>query len=127
MRSSDSQVSEQKSSDDIPAVEASIQPTDTVENVAESSTPTPNLAEQANLELSCDLCDFKSKWKNGVKIHKTRIHRNMEQLDGSNDLKEEEEDFKYLATCRYWEEGEIGTGFQTYLDAVDIIGESDIR
>ena len=42
MRSSDSQVSEQKSSDDIPAVEASIQPTDTVENVAESSTPTPN-------------------------------------------------------------------------------------
>ena len=32
-----------------------------------------------------------------------------------------------MATCRYWEEGEIGAGFQTYLDAVDIIEESDIR
>ena len=59
-----------------------------------------------------------------MNIHKTRRHRSIKQLDGSNDLKEEEEDFKYLATCRYWEEGANGTGFQTYLDAVDLIEES---
>ena len=39
---------------------------------------------------------------------------------------EEEDDLKYFTTSHYWKEGQFGTGFQTYLDALDIVKESDI-
>ena len=122
---SGSQVSEKNSTEDIPAAEASNQHDEMVEEVETGNTD--NLAEQADEvqpKLSCDFCSFTSNWENGVKIHIARKHKTIVQLDGSNKL--EEDDYKYCATSHYWKEGQIGTGYQTYLDALDIVEESDL-
>ena len=115
-------VSEQKPSDEMPAAEASIQ-SETVEKVTNEGNIV-NLAGEAKEEFSCDICDFKSNWANGLRIHMTRKHNSIEQLDGCDDL---EENDKYLSCSNYWKEGQIGTVFQTYLDAIDIIDKSDLR
>ena len=80
--------------------------------------------EQANKEYSCDLCDFTSNWDNGLNIHMGRMHSRIEQLDGCND--NENEDTKYKHTSHYWKKGYLGTAFQAFLDATDIIEESDL-
>ena len=82
-----------------------------------------DLAEKAEGCHSCDLCDFTSNWKNGLRVHMTRMHKNIEQLDGSQDL---EEDDKYLSCNRYWKDGYLGTASQSYLDALDILETSDL-
>ena len=33
-----------------------------------------NQVEQAREDFSCDICDFKSYWENGLAIHMTRKH-----------------------------------------------------
>ena len=40
--------------------------------------------------FQCVLCDFKSNWENGLKVHMARKHDNnvIEQLYGNNDLNE---------------------------------------
>ena len=53
----------------------------------------------------------------------TRMHRNIEQLDGCEDL---EEDDKCISCSRYWRDGYLGTGFKSYLDALDILETSDL-
>ena len=30
----------------------------------------------------CELCDFVSSWETGLKVHESRKHKNIEQLDG---------------------------------------------
>ena len=81
------------------------------------------IAEKAITEFSCEICDFVSNWENGLSIHMSRIHKDIEQLDGSNDF---EEDEKYLGSSHYWKNGYLGTVYQSYLDASDIIEMSDL-
>ena len=38
-------------------------------------------ADQANENTECIICGFKSKWHNGLKIHMSKMHRNIEQMD----------------------------------------------
>jgi hypothetical protein len=114
-----SQVSGQKPSEEMPAAEASIQ-SKTVEKEGNNC----NLANQAKVTFSCDLCDFTSNWKNGLTIHMTRKYDRIEQLDGCGD---DEENDKYLSSGHYWKKGWIGTVFQTYLDADDVIDKSNLN
>ena len=96
---------------------------DSTEKVEESVDE----AEQAREEFSCPICDFVSNWENGLGIHMTKKHANLEQLDGGSSISEdaEESDKKYSETIRYWKEGKLGTVFQSYLDAITCIEESD--
>ena len=57
----------------------------------------------------------------------TKKHAHLEQLDGGTSISEdyEEKENKYSATIRYWEEGKLGTVFQSYLDAIDCIEKRD--
>ena len=113
--------SDNKSSDVLPAAEASNQNETKQDDVAEKSEEISdaNSAEQAKCEFSCDICDFTSNWANGLNIHMTRKHPHIEQLDGIRDDLDNED--IYFKTCQYWKEGKLGNIFQTYLDILEII------
>ena len=69
-------------------------------------------AEQANENVECFICGFKSKWQNGLKIHMSKMHKNIEQMDGmadTSELENVEKDDKYENTKHYWETGRLGT------------------
>ena len=53
----------------------------------------------------------------------SRKHANIEQLDGCNDISE---DSKYRYSRHYWKSGYLGTTYQSFLDALDIIEESEL-
>ena len=60
--------------------------------------------DQAEDGFLCEVCDFKSNWANGLAIHLTRKHANIEQLDGSNSIcenSEKEKDEEYSRTVHY--------------------------
>jgi hypothetical protein len=116
-----------------------------VENPAESAAKADNVSEgqegaaaeqavksapedkQVDDQFPCHICDFRSNWANGLTIHMTRKHSKIEQLDGCISVSEDlEEDEKYYGTRDYWKEGRIGTAYQTFLDAIDIVDESDL-
>ena len=86
-------------------------------------------AENAVTDFSCLICDFESNWKNGLKIHIARKHDNIEQMDGNNSLNidEVDEDQKYSETHHYWKTGKLGTIFQSYLDANEIVDKSNLE
>ena len=46
----------------------------------EVEEPNDESAEQANITFLCIICDFVSNWENGLQIHITRKHTNMEQI-----------------------------------------------
>ena len=85
--------------------------------------------EETESEFFCDLCEFKSKWQNGVNIHMARKHSRIEQLDGNSSVNDasEEDDEKYKGVKHYLHTGWLGGGYQTYLDALDVIDESDFK
>ena len=87
-----------------------------------------NLAEQAEKDFPCPICDFTSNWENGLQIHMTRKHLNIEQIDGNDTFVSEdlEEDDKYSGTCHYWKTGRLSTVYQSFLDANDIIDHSNL-
>jgi hypothetical protein len=58
-----------------------------------------------------------------MSIHVARKHSSIEQLDGSDDLEEID---KYSDTCHYWKTGRLGTVFQTFIDANEIIDSSNL-
>ena len=89
----------------------------------ETECDKPNLANQATDGFSCDICDFKSNWANGLSIHIARKHCSIEQVDGIDDLKEND---KYPDTCHYWKTGRLGTVFQTFIDVNEIIDTSNL-
>jgi hypothetical protein len=65
---------------------------------------------------------------NGLAIHMTKKHAQLEQLDGNTSISEDSEEIerdKYSETIRYWKEGKLGTTFQSYLDANDVIETSN--
>ena len=94
--------------------------------VAHESTESAmdNEAQEAEKRFECILCDFHSNWENGVKIHMSRKHGNIEQLDGNIDIEDENSiDEEYERTEHYWEKGWLGRFYQTFLDVSKIIDE----
>ena len=79
-------------------------------------------------EFECHMCDFKSIWKNGLAVHMARKHSQIEWRDGNaeNSTLENPDDDKYENTKDYWEKGHLGGGFQTYIDALEVIGEMNL-
>ena len=61
--------------------------------------------------MSCQSCDFRSKWKTGLKVHMFCSHKEMDK-----DVCEQ-----YESTSNYWKTGHLGTIFQRFLDANDLI------
>ena len=47
-------------------------------------------AENALKHVECLICDFSSNWENGLKIHMSRKHSKIEQIDGHFDHPEDE-------------------------------------
>ena len=86
-------------------------------------------AENAVTDFKCEICDFSSNWKNGLEIHMSRKHSFIEQLDGNCSLSDEDkdDDHKYLETLQYWKSGKLSSVYQTYLDANEIIDESNFE
>ena len=84
-------------------------------------------AEKANLtgNFDCLICDFSSPWSNGLKVHMSRVHTKLEQLDGCVDDITTEQDKKYANTAHYWERGHIGIAYHSYLDATKIIDDCE--
>ena len=101
------------------------------DQVADEATEIPTI-EEINVSEAEDvseffeyiLCDFRSNWNNGLKIHITRKHGKIEQLDGNTTENDESADERYAGTKHYWEFGRLGTVYQTFLDANDIIDKS---
>ena len=55
-----------------------------------------------------------------------RKHHKIEQVDGNNSVASDEvedDDKKYSETIHFWKTGILGTMFQTFLDAKDIISK----
>ena len=92
----------------------------------------PEATAQQN---ECHICDFKSTWENGLKVHMSRKHRNIIQLDGNDsfqigDINGTEDilvDELYKSTEHYWRSGWIGKVYQSFLDATRIIEESALE
>ena len=78
-------------------------------------------ADQADENFECIICDFKSTWQNGLNVHMSRKHGNLEQIDGMTDIVEFENDEKYENTKHYWEKGRLGTVYKCFIDANAII------
>ena len=87
-----------------------------------NSEKNENLAVQAE-EHFCEICDFKTNWKNGLNIHMSRKHGKIEQVDGNYD---DESDEEYISSKNYWKSGQISTVYQTFLDVNKIIEDSDL-
>ena len=81
-------------------------------------------AEQQLEDFACDICDFRSKWSNGLEIHMTRKHATLEQIDGA--IGDGEEDLQYDHSDYYWKNGRIGISYQTYIDILEIVESSDL-
>ena len=115
--------------DVLPADEAGASSVDAAEQVA-SETEDANdiLADQAKVTFQCLMCDFVSNWQNGLEIHLTRKHAKVEQIDGNATFVDEdlEEDQKYSWTRNYWETGKLGTVYQSFLDANELIEKSNL-
>ena len=73
------------------------------ENASENSNELKN--------FTCEICDFSSKWENGLLFHMTKKHGNIEQLDGIAET--ETDDEKYERTRYYWERATIGIPYCT--------------
>ena len=58
----------------------------------------------------------------------TRKHGKIDQLDGlaSEDIDEIDDDKEYTRTKHYWKTGWLGTVYQSFLDANQIIEKSDL-
>ena len=81
-------------------------------------------AEQASDQFSCELCDFESKWRNGLEIHMTRKHGTLEQIDGV--ICDGKQDLVYDRSDYYWKTGRIGISYQTYIDIIDVVQNSEL-
>ena len=52
------------------------------------------------------------------------VEGNINKASISEDFEDNEID-KYSSTIRYWKEGKLGTAFQSYLDAIDVLETSN--
>ena len=106
--------------------------TDDEENENEITVLETASIEKPGEIFNCELCDFKSIRKNGVTIHMSYRHRMIEQLDGAvcDDMADDEYEKKilqkYKNTVEVWRTGELGSDYQAYLDALEVINDSNI-
>ena len=118
-------VVDQPSSDESVAkpdeLEADEAPTVQVEANTESTS-----AAKADT-FDCELCEFKSNWKNGLSIHMSRKHDKIEQLDGASDALNDQGNDEYKGSKHYWKSGWLGAAFQSYSDALKVLEESDLE
>ena len=100
--------------------------TETSDKLAETARDL--IAEKAKPDFPCVICDFVSNWEGGLHIHISRKHSTIEQVDGNNSLvgDDPEEDLKYDISSHYWKTGKLGTGYQAFLDANEIINASSL-
>ena len=59
-----------------------------------------------------------------MNVHLTRKHSNIDQLDGASEIQDNDE--KYENSKHYWESGQLGTVYQSFISANDIIENSDM-
>ena len=119
-------VAEEASVDPAYVVEEAIggsQAEEAIENRLRNENYENEVAEVPSL-YKCEICDFSSVWLNGFNIHISRKHSTIEQLDGHNE--DNSDDEKYSRTRHYWERGWLGSGYQTYIDAIDLIESSEL-
>ena len=84
------------------------------------------LIDKSENEFNCEICDFTSNWKNGLEIHMTRNHSSVEQLDGNVTI-DDDVDEEYTRTRHYWKSGWLGSVYQCFLDANQIIDNSNLK
>ena len=94
-----------------------------IENVVPEEEQNVASTEKVNV-FTCNICAFQSKWENGLKIHTARKHKNIVQVDGCDDIMDEND--AYESSIGYWETGEVGMAYYTYLDAVKVIENSEL-
>ena len=65
--------------------EKSIQNSEIVADTNDRKNQELNGAEKASPpeNYECPICDFTSTWNNGLKVHMSRVHTKLEQIDGS--------------------------------------------
>ena len=104
------------------------------ENAAETSdefaeTAGDAIAEKARTDFPCLICDFVSNWESGLQVHMSRKHTTIKQVDGNNSFvgDESEEDEKYDRSVHYWKTGYLGTGYQNFIDANEVIDASNLN
>ena len=119
--SSSSQISDEESCD-LEADKATncVETSDSVEVIEINS------AVKAD-SFPCDICDFTSNWANGLNIHLARKHATIEQLDGSAEEMNDNDSDPYLGSLHYWKKGWLGGAYQSYLDAIAVIENSDLN
>ena len=83
--------------------------------------------ERVERKCQCELCDFKRNWHNGLGIHMSRKHSKLEQLDGKTSIHEASEDEKYSSTRHYLKNGWLGSAYQTFVDATEVIDACDLH
>ena len=54
-----------------------------------------------------------------------RVHTKLEQIDGNVDCITSEQDSRYHDTAHYWERGQIGMAYHSFLDANRILDDCD--
>ena len=88
--------------------------TDVAENVAVTSkiTPSSRNIKENDGKFECKSCDFSSKWEFGLQVHVKCVHA--ENLGAA--MKE-----KYDNTSSYWKGGHLGTFYQRFLDANELV------
>ena len=74
--------------------------------------------------FDCDLCDFSSSWENGLKVHMSRKHSKIEQLDGTVDG--DGYDQHYEGSKHYWSKGWLGGAYQSFMDAMETVEKCDM-
>ena len=90
----------------------------------DQSNYTENTSAAKAETFECELCDFSSIWNNGLKIHMSKKHDKIEQLDGSYDIVDGQDDDDYEGSKHYWKTGWLGSAYQSYLDAMEVLNKS---
>ena len=96
-----------------------------IENSEEEEEETVQSAEKLKENFECPICDFTSKWENGLNVHLGRKHSKLDQLDGFSEV--DDEDQNYDDTIHYWKTGWLGTMYHSYLAANNVIDTSDLQ
>jgi len=76
------------------------------------STVVAHNGGMTNTEYACDLCDFTSKWSNGLLMHRSSIH----ELSTGKPKREEDQRIQDL-TQDYWKSGNLVSNLQVYVNA----------
>ena len=92
----------------------------------DQSNHTENTSAAKAETFECELCDFSSIWKNGLEIHMSKKHDKIEQLDGFYDTVDGQDDNEYEGSKHYWKTGWLGSAYQSYLDAMEVLNKSDL-